>query len=71
MPARFQIQCRAVAEDDELADVLGAAAAGLGGHQRPELGGGREGGQVGGGVRVADRPAVGIHGAVWVKRSTA
>src|SRR6266581_8334094 len=45
---------RAVAEDGELADVAGAAAAALGGHQRPEFGGGSEGGQVAGGVRVAD-----------------
>jgi len=38
--------------------VPGAAAAGLGGHQGPEPGGGREGGQVGRGVRVADRVTV-------------
>ena len=31
--ARFQIQARAIAERDELADVVGAAAAGFGGHQ--------------------------------------
>ena len=49
---------RAVAQDGQLADVAGAAAAGLGGHQGPEPGGGREGGQVGGGVRVADRVTV-------------
>ena len=53
---------RAVAEDGELADVPGAAAAGLGGHQGPEPGGGREGGQVGRGVRVADRVTVLIDG---------
>ena len=53
---------RAVAEDGELADVAGAAAAGLGGHQGPEPGGGREGGQVGRGVRVADRVTVLIDG---------
>ena len=49
---------RAVAEDDELADMLGAAAAGLGLGQVAELGGGGEGGQVAGGARVADRAAL-------------
>jgi len=44
----------AVAEDGELADVAGAAAAALSGHQGPGSGGGSEGGQVAGGVRVAD-----------------
>ena len=46
---------RAVAQDDELADVIGAAAAGLGVHQGGELGGGGEAGQVAGGVRVTHR----------------
>ena len=49
---------RPVAEHDELADVLGAAAAGLGVHQQAEPGGGVEGGQVGGRAGVADRVAV-------------
>ena len=48
---------RAVAEHDQLADVVGAAAAGLGVHQGGEFGGGGEAGQVAGGVRVAHRPA--------------
>ena len=39
---------RAVAGDGQLADVPGAAAACLNGHQHSELGGGREGGQAGG-----------------------
>jgi hypothetical protein len=52
---------RAVAEHGELADVAGAAAAGLGGHQRPEPGGGREGGQVGGGILVADGMPLVVH----------
>jgi hypothetical protein len=38
--------------------VRGAAAAGLGGHQGAEPGGGGEGGQIGGGARVADRAAL-------------
>jgi hypothetical protein len=41
--ARIQIRA-SVAQDDELADVVGAAAAGLGPDQRGELGGGREAG---------------------------
>ena len=52
---------RAVAQDGQLPDVPGAAAAGLGGHQDPEPGGGLEGGQVGRGVRVADGIAVLVH----------
>ena len=44
----------AVAEDDGLADVLDAAAAGLGGEQDAELRGGLECGQAGCGGRVAD-----------------
>ncbi len=44
--------------DGRLADVAEAAAAGLACHRDAELGGGGEGGQVGGGVRVADRVAV-------------
>jgi hypothetical protein len=47
-----------VAEDDQLADVAGAAAAGLGGHERPERGGRGEGGYIRGGRGVADRAAV-------------
>ena len=53
---------RAVAEDDELADVVGAAAAGFGVHQGGELGGGGEAAQVAGGVRVAHRAAVARRG---------
>ena len=58
---------RPVAEDDELADVLGAAAAGFGVDELGEPGGGFEGGQVAGGARVADRAAV-VVGAAWVNR---
>ena len=58
---------RAVAEDDELADVVGAAAAGLGVHQGGELGGGGEAAQVAGRVRVSDRPSVST--VVWVNRA--
>ena len=47
-----------VAEDDELADVLSAAAAGFGIHELGEPGSGFESGQVAGGARVADRAAV-------------
>ena len=43
---------RAVTEHGQLADVAGAGAARLGSHQDPELGGGREGGQVAGGARL-------------------
>ena len=49
---------RAVAEHDELADVVGAAAAGFGVHQGGELGGGRDAAQVAGGVGVAHRAAL-------------
>ena len=49
---------RAVAEHDELADVVGAAAAGFGVHQGGELLGGGEAAQVAGGVGVAHRPAL-------------
>ena len=49
---------RPVAEDDELADVLAAAAAGFGVHELGEPGSGFEGGQVAGGARVTDRVAV-------------
>ncbi len=59
---------RAVAQDGELADVPGAAAVGLGGHQDPELRRGGEGGQVGGGTRVADRVAVIICGGLGERR---
>src|SRR5258706_15800068 len=48
----------AVAEEHQLADVAGAAAAGLAAHQEAELGGGGEGGQGGGGVRGPGRGAV-------------
>ena len=54
----------AVAEHDELADVVGAAAAGFGVHQGGELGGGGEAGQVAGGVRVAHRPALLVEGGL-------
>ena len=57
----------AVAEDDELADVLSAAAAGFGVRELGEPGGGFEGGQVAGGARVADRAAV-VVGLAWVNR---
>ena len=53
---------RAVAEDDELADVLCAAAAGLSVGELGEPGGGFEGGQVAGRARVTDRAAVLIAG---------
>ncbi len=59
---------RAVAQDGELADVPGAAAAGLGGHQDPELRRGGEGGQVGRGTRVADRVAVVVCGGLGEHR---
>ena len=49
---------RAVAEHDELADAVGAAAAGFGVHQGGELGGGREAAHVAGGVGVAHRAAL-------------
>ena len=52
---------RPVAEDDELADVIGAAAAGFGVYLGGEFGGGGEAGQIAGGVRVAHRPAVGVN----------
>jgi len=55
---------RAVAEDDELADVLAAAAARLGVYELAEPGGGLEGGQVGRGARVTDRAAVVIEGGL-------
>ena len=48
----------AVADDGELADVVGAAADPLRFHQVPERGGGLEGGDDAGGVPVADRVAV-------------
>lgn len=51
---------RAVTEDDELADVIGAAAAGLGRYQGGELGGGGEAAHIAGGVRVAHRSPVGV-----------
>lgn len=54
----------AVAEHDELADALGAAAAGFGGHQGGELVGGGEAAQVAGGVGVAHRPAVLVGGGL-------
>jgi hypothetical protein len=49
---------RAVAQDDELADVVGAAAAGLGHDQGPELGRGGEGGQVAGRAGIPYREPV-------------
>ena len=55
---------RAVAEDDELADVVGAAAAGFGVHQGGELVGGGEAAQVAGRVRVAHRPALVVDGGL-------
>ena len=61
--ASFQIQ-GAVAEHDELADVLGAAAAGLGRHQGGERLGGGEAAQGAGGVGVAHRPAVFVEGGL-------
>jgi hypothetical protein len=45
----------AVTDDDELADVLAAAAAGFGGDEVGELVDRLQGGQVAGRVRVADR----------------
>ena len=58
--ARFQIQARAIAERDELADVVGADGGGL---RRPPGGeplGGGEAAQAAGGVGVAHRPALGV-----------
>ena len=49
---------RAVAEDDELADVLSAAAAGFAVYELGEPGGGFEGGQVARRARVTDRAAL-------------
>ncbi len=54
----------AVAEDDELPEVVGAAAVGFGVHQGGELVGGGEAAQVAGGVGVAHlgRPCVMVFG---------
>jgi hypothetical protein len=53
-----------IAEDDELADVLGAAAAGLGVHEGGELLDRVEGVYVAGGGRVAYRPAALVAGGL-------
>jgi len=58
---------RAVAQDDELADVVAAAVAGLGGDQGPELVGGGEGGEVAGRAGIADGVSV-SSSSVWVNR---
>src|SRR5205823_1550962 len=54
----------AVAEHDELADVVGTAVAGLGRHQGGELACGGEAGQVAGGVRVAHGSALLVEGGL-------
>jgi len=54
----------AVAEHDGLADVIGAAAAGLDGHQGGELLGGGEAAQVAGGVGVPNRSAFVVGGGL-------
>ena len=54
----------AVAEHDELADVISAAAAGFGGHQGGELVDGGEAAQIAGGARVAHRSALLIGGGL-------
>ena len=65
LAARFQIHADAVTQDDHLADVGGATAAGLAGHERPELECRAEGGHIGGRGQIAHRVAFGVD-AVWV-----